>query len=825
MNRSLILTVILLTMFFAQTLTVMAQEATVTEENVPEIRAYRINPHAPKIDGRLDDAIWSSKKIHKVNSFRQIEPDEGEQASESTLVAVAYDDNNMYVAFWCYDSEPSKIDGQLVRRDRTSQSDRVTFRVDPFHDHQTGNAFEVSSVNVQKDCRYFDDGNADMSWDAVWESEVQRQPWGWTAEMKIPLTVLRFAEKDEHTWGVDFVRYINRKNEVVKWAFTPSEKGGHVSNFGHLSGIKDISPEKNIEILPYMVSSFETAPKEPGNFDGKDIYKNMGFDAKYSLSSNLVLDATVNPDFGQVELDDPVLNLSSFETYFPERRPFFLEGSDLFQTPFTLFYSRRIGRNPNGSADDDDFAYYSDYPKSTTILGALKLTGKLSGGTSIALLSAVTEEEKAEYAALRNVVLDSTYNNGELQINTTSADTIINSFVAEPIANYTILRVKQDILKNSSFGGMFTFAGQDGMQPNLTGGIDWRLSTNDNKWMMVGQVVGSRTEGSVSGYGVDLTFEKIGGKHIRGALGMTIKHPDLNLNRLGFTSRTDSKNIWLWTQYRTNDTWWIIQDSYNNFNFYTSSNYDGITYSLGSNFNTHIVFTNNWTLGGGSSIQAEKYSDRETRGNGLWEWPVHPTYSWWFSLNTDSRKPISFVLNPGSGGDRGGHWWANYMGVEIRPRSNLEFSTGINFTRNYDATRWVTNEDDSSLFADLNKNQISLNASMSVVVNSKLSIQLSAEGYIAGLDYQNYRFYQGGNQYSSQVSGYNSDYNYSALNSTLLLRWEYLPGSTMYMVWTRSRPQFDDSVNNLNVSRDFDRLFSSGANNVFLIKTSYWLNI
>ena len=304
----------------------IAEEPNSEETQPPELKAYRINPHAPSIDGVLDDAIWKNPKIQTASTFTQREPDEGAAASESTLVAVAYDGAALYVAFWCYDSEPDKINRPLVRRDRSSQSDRVTLRVDPFHDHQSGNAFEVSAAGVQRDCRYYNEDNSDMSWDAVWESAVKQQPWGWTAEMRIPYHCLRFAGQDEHTWGIDFIRYISRKNEQVRWAFTPVEDGGFVSNFGHLTGINGIEPAHHLEVLPYVVSKVESEPKSLGNPDGRDILGNSGFDLKYGLSSNLILNATVNPDFGQVELDEPVLNLSSYETYFSERRPFFMEG-------------------------------------------------------------------------------------------------------------------------------------------------------------------------------------------------------------------------------------------------------------------------------------------------------------------------------------------------------------------------------------------------------------------------------------------------------------------------------------------------------------------
>ncbi|MCX6834087.1 MAG: DUF5916 domain-containing protein, partial [candidate division Zixibacteria bacterium] len=370
---------------------------------VPEIRAYRVNPHPPVIDGNLDDSVWASPNLQKIGGFTQTDPDEGKLPTESTLVAIAYDEKAVYVAFWCYDSEPDRIARQLVRRDRDSQSDAASIRLDPYHDHQTGSVFTVTAAGTQRDRRIYNNDWVDDSWDAVWSSAVKEQPWGWSAEMEIPYHCLRFPNQSAQVWGIDFVRTIARKNEWMQWAFVPSKEGGMASNFGYLTGLTDIKPARHFEVMPYAVTSAETRPASRWN-DGRDIFGNTGLDLKYGLSSNLTVDATINPDFGQVELDQPVLNLSTYETWFSEKRPFFMEGADLFETNFSLFYSRRIGRAPAFSISDPDVIEEVDRPRSTTILGAAKLSGKLAGRTSIAVLTAVTDEEKSKY------VVDTVYN-------------------------------------------------------------------------------------------------------------------------------------------------------------------------------------------------------------------------------------------------------------------------------------------------------------------------------------------------------------------------------------------------------------------------------
>ncbi len=576
---------------------------------VPELRAVRINPSAPMIDGNLTDEVWKNKDIEFARNFIQREPDEGTAATESTLVAVVYDDDALYFAFWCFDSEPDKIARRLVRRDRWGDSDIVTVRLDPYHDHQTGFRFDVSAAGVQQDYRLFNDTNSDRSWDGVWESAVKAQPWGWSAELRIPFHCLRFTEKDEHVWGMNVTRYISRRVESPWWAFSPQSKGGFVSRFGHLTGLTGITPSRQLEVLPYTVSGIETEPKDRGNPDGLDYMKNIGFDIKYGLSSNLILDAAINPDFGQVELDRPVLNLSTYETYYEEKRPFFVEGANLFHTRYNLFYSRRIGRPPGGAINDEgnytydpNFDFYSHYPQSTTILGAAKLTGKLNSGTSIAFLNAVTQEERADYVNLLGNNLDG---------------------IVEPRANYSVFRLQQDVLGNSNIGGMLTSATQDRRNPVTTGGVDWHLLTQSGMWGLNGQTVFSRVDNKNIGYGFNGEFERVAGEHIRGSIGINIKDTHLDLNRLGYLGRNDEKGGWLWIQYRTKDDWWIFRNSWNNFNMYADWNYEGYNINKGSNFNTYIEFINNWTFGTGFNVQKGEYDDRETRGNGIWERPKY----------------------------------------------------------------------------------------------------------------------------------------------------------------------------------------------------------
>ncbi|UCC44752.1 MAG: carbohydrate binding family 9 domain-containing protein [Candidatus Zixiibacteriota bacterium] len=788
------------------------------DSTAPELKAVRIQANAPGIDGDLTDPIWQQPGIELARDFLQRQQDEGEPATESTLVAVAYDDHAIYFAFWAYDSEPDKVIGRLVRRDRFAESDHVTVRLDPFHDHQTGYWFQLSVAGVQRDFRIYNDDVFDDTWDAVWEGGVQRQPWGWSAEFRIPFHCLRFGERDEHTWGMNVTRYISRKSESVWWTFAPASQKGFASLFGHLTGLRGIEPARHLEVLPYAVTQVDTEPKSLGNTDGRDLLGNLGLDIKYGLTSNLTLDATINPDFGQVELDRPVLNLSAFETYYSEKRPFFIEGADLFDTEYTLFYSRRIGRSPGG-VEDGELLDYSSLPKATSILGAAKLTGKLSGGTSIAFMNAVTAKESAEYLAL----------------DTLAADTVSRTKTLEPRANYTVLRVKQDMFHGSTIGATATLATQETEYPATTGGIDWRLFTPSGTWLFAGQAVFSRVHGEEFGKGISAEIMKYAGEHIRGNIAFGYEDDHLDLNRLGFLSRNGRRRGSCWVQYRTDDDWWIIRNTWTNLNYYAAWNHDGFNITHGWNFNSQFEFLNNWWLNGGFNQDWDRYDDYETRGRGLWEEPH--AWGWWASFGTDRRKPVFLNLNPGSGANRNGTWWAHYTGVTVQPRSDMEFEVGVNYLRHFGRTYWAGNfGEDSTVFADMDKDEVQLSFSASLVLSPTLSWQISGQGVIAALDYSNYRAYLGGTDYGGSVDTtyfvqyYPDEYlrrdrNYSDFNMTMIMRWEYLPGSTLYLVWTRARGENDYNRHDLDFSRDLDRFFSAGSRNTFLIKTSYWMNI
>src|SRR5688572_11997316 len=371
-----------------------------------DVRATR-TAQAPAIDGKLTEETWALAA--PAGDFTQRDPDEGKPPTERTEVRFLYDDGALYVGARMFDSEPARITRRLSTRDNSADADVLSLYLDPMHDKLTGAIFRVSAANVQQDQVLYNDTWTDGTWDAVWESAVSIDETGWSAEIRIPLSQLRFPGGDQQTWGVNVERHIRRKNESAWLEMVPKSQSGLASRMRNLTGLDGLRPTKRLELLPYAAARNEfIAPRRAGNpfNDGSRGFASAGLDMKWGVSSNLTLNATVNPDFGQVEVDPAVVNLTAFETFFQEKRPFFLEGSQIFNnygrtgsndfwgfnnSEPQLFYSRRIGRAPQMGAAGD----FVDTPTATTILGATKLTGKTMGGWSMAFLEAVTGEESA----------------------------------------------------------------------------------------------------------------------------------------------------------------------------------------------------------------------------------------------------------------------------------------------------------------------------------------------------------------------------------------------------------------------------------------------
>ncbi|MGE3277517.1 MAG: DUF5916 domain-containing protein [Vicinamibacterales bacterium] len=805
------------------------------------------------VDGVLDDAAWEQAPV--IRDFVQRDPAEGAAPSQRTEARIAFDGSALYVGVRAWDTDPDKVVGLLTRRDQWSPSDWVRIIIDSYNDKRTAYEFAVNPAGVKQDRYWFNDGNSDDSWDAVWDVVAARDAQGWRAEFRIPLSQLRFRDAEGGAMGFAVVRTIARLNETSTWPMLARSVNGYVSQFGEVDGVRrDQSPRK-LEVVPYSLGSFTLQPTEEGNplINHHDPGGSIGLDLKYALRPGLNLTATINPDFGQVEADPAVVNLDAFETFFQERRPFFVEGSGIFQFNMDcndgactgLFYSRRVGRRPQGDPDLEDDEY-SAAPDAATIIGAAKLTGRV-GKFSVGALTAAVSEESATVAS------------GSLR----------RSEVVEPLTGYSVLRARREFANQSNLGVMFTSTNRrltdavDFLASNAwTGGVDYDLRLKQ-KFSLSGYWAGSRIVGSadaierlqenavhafqrpdadhveldplatsLSGHSGSVSFGKISGARTRFNAYYGYKTPGFDMNDLGFQRRADERNISHWFQIRDNTPGRFVRSLNVNVNQWAGWNFAGDRLYSGGNVNMHWTFTNNYNTGFGLNINGAPIRDRVTRGG-----PAvlgNGSYSLWYYANADERRRIvprynGYHETDGKGTSR--HDIG--PGVTIRPSSALSVSAGIRYGINNDDAQWVENVEDGDdthyVFGRIHQRTLGMTFRVDYTLSSTLSIQSYAEPFVSAGAYTNYRELAAPRaaRYEDRYQPYayddNADFNYRSFRTTNVLRWEYRPGSTLFLVWQQGRED-DADQGDFRFGRDFGGLFSSPANNVFLVKMTYWLN-
>jgi uncharacterized protein DUF5916/cellulose/xylan binding protein with CBM9 domain len=806
---------------------------------------------AIRVDGDLNDAIWQTAPA--ITGFRQRDPREDAPPTYETEARVAYDTSALYIAVQAFDPEPKRIVGIRTRRDEGSPSDWVSVLVDSFHDRRSAFEFAVNPAGVKQDSYWFNDTNNDQGWDAVWDVAVSRSERGWRAKFRIPFSQLRYRPSETSTFGLAIVRKIGRLNETTTWPLLAKSANGYVSSFGELTGLRlDRSP-KRLEIVPYVLGDVKTQPVESGNplTKATDPNGSVGVDLKYALRPGLTLTGTVNPDFGQVEADPAVVNLSAFETFFSERRPFFVEGSGIFSFDIDcndgscsgLFYSRRIGRTPRGDADVPAGGF-SSAPGQTTIIGAAKLTGRI-GAFSVGALNAVTSDEDA-------VIV-----NGTVRTRQT----------VEPLANYSVVRARREFTNQSSLGFMGTATNRnlDAATRFLpgqayTGGVDvdWRLS---KKYAIKGFLAGSSIHGEagaidalqrsnvhsfqrpdsdnltydpsrglLNGYGGSANFSKIGGERVRFTTNVGFKSPGFEINDVGFMQRADQRSMsnWIQVRYEKPKQKYLRSFRYN-LNQWASWNYDGDRLFSGFNVNAHAVFTSNWATGMGANYNPQPFDDRGTRGGpGVYG---NAQRSIWAYVEGDERPRVSvgvFTFNATDG--RGTTFHDVSPNVSYRPSSFLKVTGGLRFSRNHEESQWVEATDDGRyIFGRLHQQTVGLTARLNYTVTPALSIQVYAEPFVSAGDYSNFKELVNGRsksyeeRYRPIAYAANPDFNYRSFRTTNVMRWEYKPGSTLFVVWQQGRERSIDR-GTFDFNRDFGGIFDAPARNVFLIKWAYWIN-
>ncbi len=842
--------------------------------------AYRIAGDAPKIDGLVDDPAWQS--VEWQNNFTQREPYEGRQPSEQTEFKVLYTDFAIYIAVRAWDSSPDSIVSRLSRRD-SGDGDAIGVEFDSYFDQKTAFSFIVFSSGVKYDKLITSDGESeDNSWDAIWDAKTSIDDKGWIAEIEIPLNQLRFNNNNEQVWGFQVGRFIHRKAELSLWQPVPRDAPGWVHQFGLLKGIAGIKPKRQIEVAPYIVAQTEKFEAEEGNpfATGKRNRFSGGVDAKVGLTNDITLDLTVFPDFGQVEADPSEVNLTAFETYFPEKRPFFVEGRNLFSFQLSLgdgdhssenlFYSRRIGRRPSGDPDLTDNEF-SSIPENTTILAAAKVTGKNKNGLSFGLMEALTNKMMAKI--------------GENGSRRTEA--------VEPMTNYFVGGVTQDYNgSNTRVGALFTSTNRiiNDNQLNFlhsnafTGGVNflhqWKNKSYQFSFKGYASYVDGSTESivrtqraparyfqrtdathvsvdssrtSLTGHGGIVSIGKFGDGHWRFMGFVAWKSPELELNDMGYVRGVDDIFQVLWAGYRYWEPFSIFREININFNQWTGHNFAGESTYAGGNINVNTQLKNYWYFGFGVGPNGKGLSASALRGG-----PAlisDGSLNIWARLSTDNRKNV--VAEATFSGSESVSMSQQYysVGLTYRPSKALMLSLNPSYNVSNRVLQYVENVEWGSnisyINASLAQQLYTLQLRVNYSITPDLSIQYYGRPFFAKGNYSSFKRITNPRAkelndrfslFTSEQITYNSDdevysidengdgttdyqldnpnFNFRSFQSNLVVRWEYRPGSTLFLVWSQGRESFENDYRQ-NLEYSAKDLLDAYPHNIFLVKLAY----
>lgn len=792
-----------------------ASEPDVPEKAGKELHASRVTVAPPRIDGRLDDDVWLAAQ--PIDDFVQDEPDNLQPPTEHTVVQVAYDDQFVYVAVHCDARDASQIRTSLGRRDNFPSSDMVAVFFDPRHDHQTGYMFRANASGVEADQGYYDDTRIDSDYDGVWDVATRLAPDGWIAEFRIPFSQMRFTVPpgERAVWGFQFRRDIQTRGEYDVWVPRPRGAQGTVSRWGHLVFDDRLAPPRRLEVLPYTLGQFET--RSGGS---SEMSANAGLDVRVGIGTSATLAATVNPDFGQVEADPAVLNLSVFETFFPEKRPFFLEDSRTFVLPYNRmpdFYSRRIGHAPGRFALEDNEELVSK-PDNTTIIGASKLTGKASGWT----YGALTALTAREYATIDTTTTDAAGNDV-----VTRGEKLV-----EPMTGYNVGRLQRDILHGSSnVGAIVTAVVREKDADAFTGGGDYNFRWGSNRYTWNGHWVGTRApiDGKVkSGFG-GVTNVGYGGKYLGvnghfDHFGSTFRNTDLGF----LNARTNQNDLDGNINVASPDPRGIFRNT--NFGVYGGRQWtdQGLVFGKWLGANANLSFRNFWFAYFNAQRNFERLDDLDTRGGPPIVQPAGFNASGGFSTDSRKRWVAGFNTSGGRSVDRS---WSMTVGPYARaqPTSALQVFLNADYTSASDAAQWVENTDadgdgvEDNVYGRLKRNVLNIAVRANYAFSRTMTLEAFLQPFVAVGDYSDIRKLARPSSFDFSPVTIDSDpdFNRKSLRGTMVFRWEYMPGSTLFVVWNRatsdtSRPGV------FSPARDLGGAFGASGTNVLAVKLNYW---
>jgi len=850
------------------------------------------------VDGQLLEPVWGNGNA--ATWFRQSDPVEGAQPSQRTEVRMAYDDEALYVGARMYDTAPDSIIARLSRRDVSVPADRFAIYLDPFCDKRTGYYFLVNAAGTQFDGTLSNDSWEDSSWDGVWDSRARIDSLGWTLEMRIPYSQLRFQKSDRYLWGINFRRVIQRRSEEDFLVYQPKKESGFVSRFPLVTGIENVHPGRAIEILPYLTQKSEYlvhAPSDPFN-DGTSSDLEGGGDLRMAVGSRLTLNATVNPDFGQVELDPAVVNLSNVETYFQEKRPFFVEGSSNFSCGNqgandywgfnwpepTFFYSRRVGRSPQGyvSGSPD----YVNYPIGTSILGAAKVTGKLAPSFNFGTLLALTASESAE----------------------ASTGGVQSRQEVEPQTYYGVVRGLREFnnrRQGLGFMGTMAYRSFDNLaledqlngQSYVAAADGWTFLDKRQVWVISGwsaltHIQGTTTQitsvqnnslhylqrpdakhlgvdanaTSLTGFGSRYWLNKQKGSWMcNAALGFM--DPKFDVNDLGYMRRSDVINSHFGGGYK-----WTGAGKHKKYQdvlaaVFATYNFDGDPTWGGVWGGGQTEFNNNYSWNYKLAYNPQTVNDRRTRGGPLML--NQPGSEYYMYFDTDGAKKLFYFFETDSYAQTSGSWnsWIN-PGVEWKPASNVLLRVGPEVTWNHEEAQYIGAQPDPlatatfgvrQVFATLDQTTVGGGFRANLAFTPRLSFQMYLQPLVSSGKYTDYKelarprsydfthYLENGGTYDPATGtidpdgagpappfaisnidwGFDGhpDFNYMSLRGNAVLRWEYMPGSTLYLVWTQTREDLVPHSGNFELGPSLDQLTSTDANNIFLAKVTYYFSL
>ncbi len=837
-----------------------------------------------KLDAIFEEPEWN--QVEWGTDFTVHQPNNGEAPTRQTFFKILYDENYLYVAYRCIDEEPDKVEKRLGRRDNFP-GDWVEINFDSYRDNATGFSFTVSASGVKGDEFITGNGNDwDASWNPIWYTSTRITEEGWSAEIKIPFSQLRFSQLDEQDWGFNITRRDFRADERSTFQFIPQNASGWISNFARLKGLKNLKPKRQVETQPYIVAGRSTGENANNKLTA-------GLDGKVGLTSNITLDYTINPDFGQVEADPSALNIDGFEIFFREQRPFFVENNNLFDFRATnaeaggsynsdnLFYSRRIGANPKGYADIPDEAQNVETSNFTNILGATKVSGKTQDGWSLGLLDGITA---AEYA---------TFDFG--------AEGEQRRLHVEPLTNYMVSRLSKDIKGGESqIGGTFTqvyrFLDGTGLEDQFhgtatTGGANLFHSWNERMWQINVKLIGSNVTGTetaigntqrnfrhyfqrpdadhlsiddtktnLSGHGGDVSFANYGGKdNISYQFGLTWRSPGLELNDIGFLNTADAIDHYLWAGWRSPKPFSIFRSFRVNYNHYLGWTFDRTNLFQGVNTNLHGGFNNYWEAGTGMTVIFKSLSTKALFGGPLLR--TSPGFNNWGYVGTDTRKRLRFNLfwnkftpfasEKGSGGRYGLD-----LSARMQVTNAFSLSIGPEYSFRETALQNVSFEnfegEDRYVTGRVSQRTFSMSCRLSYSFTPNLTLQYWGQPFISNGRYDEFKYISDplARKFQDRFVSYdlrsvrqdesedyhidedldgnvdytfgNPDFNFIQFRSNAVVRWEYIPGSELFLVWSQGTTVFGDPEKDIFASLQED-LFSDKITNNFLVKLTYRL--